>query len=139
MRPNEKLLLEAIQQGYKSTPQISKHLGKTPHWVCKYGKVLEELGLVYIDKIISKPNVYREVNENGLPAHDPFNLCGLRRALRATKTTEPQILPSQTSAGLGERRKHRLEDSADSIGHGNSHQRIACVEYGKPTELRDII
>lgn len=136
MRASEKQLLEAIQAGYDTTPKLVKHLKKSSHWICKHAKYLQDLGLIYIEKTISRPNVYREVSTYAIPAHDPFGLC---RTLRTTQATEPPLLSSQTATRLADRRRHRLDDAENNDGFGGSHQRVASVEYGKPRELRDII
>lgn len=139
MRVSEKQLLEAIQAGYDTTPKLIKHLKRSNHWICKHAKYLQDLGLIHIEKTISRPNIYREVSTYAIPAHDPFNLCGLRRALRTTETTESSVLPSTASGQLGERRRHRLDDAENNSGIGDSYLSVTCNEYGKPRELRDII
>jgi len=136
MRASEKQLLEAIQAGNDTTPKLTKHLKRSHHWICKHAKYLQDLGLIHIEKTISKPNIYREVSTYAIPAHDPFGLC---RALRATQSTKPSLLSGTASGQLGERRRHRLDDAEDNDETGDSHQRVTCNEYGKPRELRDII
>lgn len=136
MRASEQQLLEAIKAGYDTTPKLIKCLKRSNHWICKHAKYLQDLGLIHIEKTISKPNIYREVSVYAIPAHDPFGLC---RTLRTTQATEPSLLSSQTSKQLGERRRHRLDDAEDNDGFSSSHLGVACNEYGKPRELRDII
>lgn len=136
MRASEKQLLEAIQAGYDTTPKLVKHLKKSSHWICKHAKYLQDLGLIHIEKTISRPNIYREVSTYAIPAHDPFGLC---RTLRTTETIEPSILSGKATGKLGERRRHRLDDAEDNDGFGSSHLGVTCNEYGKPRELRDII
>ena len=139
MRASEKQLLEAIQAGHDTTPKLIKHLKRSNHWICKHAKYLQDLGLIYIEKTISRPNIYKEVSTYAIPAHDPFNLCGLRRALREAKATESSVLPSTASGQLGERRRHRLDDAENNSRIGDSYLGVTCNEYGKPRELRDIL
>lgn len=69
-------------------------------------------------------------------AHDPFGLC--RASSKDKKTTE-QVLESEAVSGLGERKRHLIEDTrrgdAPETGDGSSH----AYRYGQPKELRDIL
>lgn len=129
----EEQIIVAIKRGYTTNSELAGYLCIGRSTIDKTCTDMTIAGMIHAKKIKQKIfySLIEEVN-----AHDPFGLC--RASSKDKKTTE-QVLESEAVSGLGERKRHLIEDTrrgdAPETGDGSSH----AYRYGQPKELRDIL
>jgi hypothetical protein len=140
----KQLILELAQNGNATSDKVSRRIGIAMNTAAQWLSQMAEERVIELAEIRNSRKYYRIARMDNYGAHDPFGLAA-KSSKRLLNVYDPigalfkrvprRKAKKQTRKGTNNFTNDEGSGKALALGDRN----LSVKEYGKPTELRDII